>query len=252
MAPINPIGTWSCRREFGTRKPKSKYFIICEGSKTEQAYFEALSRSLAEEGIPALSELKPVQRTGEDETNSDPRRLFTYADEIRNEAAFDFDAETDQTVLVLDLDVYRRRPRGSLERDLRDCLGENLLAVTNPSFELYLLLHKENAYRDLVVPNEDQLFENKKEGKRRFSDRLFSEAYGINPKSNAKVGALCKDHEIAEVEERSLNRSLRYAGTRLTSNVGEVIRAMKDERVVQLRSRQQQEAALQPCAQMAQ
>ena len=40
----------------------------------------------------------------------------------------------------------------------------NILAVSNPAFELFLLLHYENSYEDDIEPNAEQIIQNEKDG----------------------------------------------------------------------------------------
>ena len=79
-------------------------------------------------------------------------------------------------VIVIDLDVYCRvgsSRTGAKEREKEFervramATDDDILAVTNPCFELFLLLHAQDAYKRLVQPHEQELLENRKVGHRR-------------------------------------------------------------------------------------
>lgn len=70
--------------------------------------------------------------------------------------------------------------------------NDDILAVTNPCFELFLLLHAQDAYKRLVQPHEQELLENRKVGQRRPAEKLFSDEFGMNPKRNPDVGKLVR------------------------------------------------------------
>lgn len=104
---------------------------------------------------------------------------------------------------------------------LKECEDTGVVPyVTYPAFELFLLLHLENGFESWIAPNEVEILENRKKGKRRYLDRLFSKATGMNPKSNPNIGKLAAKNSLACEQESNLNQdSLRAIG-RMTSNVG--------------------------------
>lgn len=128
-----------------------------------------------------------------------------------------------------------RDARGADEKrakfeELRHSVAANdILAVTNPSFELFLLLHSDGAYSRLVSSNETEILRNTKSGNQRFVQRLFSEAYGMNPKSNPSVGRLAAKIDTAIKEEKNLNQEPDHAPTHVTSNIGKVIEVIRND-----------------------
>lgn len=224
MPPLNALDTWSVRSQSSERRPKSKCFIIGEGAITEYKYLCALSTRLAKQGIPRLIELKPIQRTGLERDHSAPTKLLEQAKLIRSDkdGTHDFECDVDQIVVIFDADIFRNDQNG-LNQMISSFNGIATVAITNPSFELFLLLHKKNAYQEIVLPNARQMFKNELfEGRRRFVDKLVSETFGINPKKS-RVGRLSEMFEVAVKEERNLNQSLELAADQLTSNVGLVL-----------------------------
>ena len=67
---------------------------------------------------------------------------------------------------------------------------KNILAVSNPAFELFLLLHYENSYEDDIEPNAEQIIQNEKDGHQTFIYKLLLARTGINPKKiNYKINS---------------------------------------------------------------
>ncbi len=206
-------------------KPLRRFFLLYEGSRTEQAYFSELLLLLNRMGLPKYVAVERCERTENDETASNPRRLLRLAEsEIKEGDSF---AEGDEIAIVFDVDIYAHKP-GDYESLLAEFAASGMQPyVTFPSFELFLLLHLEDGYIRWVEPNESLIVENRKEHGRRYVDRLFSRASGMNPKRNPRVGELAAEHERACKEETRLNQDPKSAIGRLTSNVGVLIEKLK-------------------------
>lgn len=146
MAPLNSLSIWSVRSAGGNRRPKSKCFFIGEGPNTEFWYLSGLAERLARMDVPELIELRAVERTGDEKGQSAPVKLLDHARKVKDDAdgRFGFDPELDSVVVFFDADIYK----GDEERYLRELKafdGVADVAVTYPSFELFLLLHLDDA-----------------------------------------------------------------------------------------------------------
>ena len=97
--------------------------------------------------------------------------------------------------------------------------------MTNPSFELFLLLHYEGVYEELILPNTELILANQKVGKRRYIATLFTDKSGMNPKENSSVGNLAAYIDIAVTQEEKLNQDIDNAIGNLTSNMGKLFKA---------------------------
>jgi hypothetical protein len=109
-----------------TRTPLTRILVVCGGEKTEPVYFQGLKR---------LRRLPSVQI---DVTNhrGDPDRVVAHA--VAKRATGDFD----QVWCVLDVDEFRfNRAVPAADRD------DIRLAISNPCFEVWLLLHHADATR---------------------------------------------------------------------------------------------------------
>lgn len=220
MPPLNSLETWSVRSSRGNRKPKSKCFFIGEGPNTEYWYLKSLAVRLAKMNAPELIELRPVERTGNERNQSAPKKLLEQAQLIRDDAEiYGFDPNADRIVVFFDADVYKG-DSGLYMSDLDMFSGVAEVAVTNPSFELYLLLHLDDALEKYVLPNEEEILGNGYVGRRRYVEKLASDVLGFNVKRNEKVGELARRFGVAAMNERALNQDPSQSIGRLTSNVG--------------------------------
>ena len=70
-------------------------------------------------------------------------------------------------IIIFDADIFGAKALGY---DETVELGEkdNILGVTNPNFELFLLLHFPDAYEKIIKPHATELLENKKTWNQRY------------------------------------------------------------------------------------
>lgn len=129
LAPSRPL-----KRPYRSREPRKRFLIFCEGEVTEKAYFldfRALLHS-------PLIEVEVAPEHGRD-----PKGLVELAKERREWARQQAKRHADANLLydevwcVFDVDEHDR---------LRDALQQARacsipVAVSNPSFELWILLH---------------------------------------------------------------------------------------------------------------
>ena len=88
-------------------------------------------------------ELRPVERTGNERGQSAPVKLLAQAREIREDpdGRYGFDPDADSIVVFFDADIFKDDAEGYL-RLLESFNGIADVAVTYPSFELFLFLHQ--------------------------------------------------------------------------------------------------------------
>ena len=241
MPPIREYSSWNVRESdaLDELEPLRKYVFICEGSKTEVHYFRALVDRRNQLSLHPLVDMRLWEKTAEDEGLSNPQALLRFAHREKESNRLLFDPKHDRMVIVFDLDVYSRVGEGrkgfekkakEFDRIRSSADASDVLAVTNPSFELFLLLHSDKAYERLVQPHESEILENRKMGSQRFVQKLFSEHYGMNPKRNPRIGQLTKSVDAAIEEEKHLNQDLDEALSELTCNIGSIIDGIRNDR----------------------
>ena len=121
------------RRRGPTRDPLPLILVVCEGKVTEPEYVEAFR----------IAQGANTVRVHVESPGGDPKALVERAIELRTEAerearrARDLNLRYDEVWCVFDVDEHQRldEARGEAAR------GKIHLAVSNPCFELWLLLH---------------------------------------------------------------------------------------------------------------
>lgn len=231
MAPIRTYSNdWTKRYtdDIEQVEPFRKYFFLCEGENTEKFYFEALIDSKKELGISPNVYLEFLEKTEEDRSRSAPQCLIELADKFVDDNDENFDKEFDKIVLVFDLDIYESKPNDfvTVFNDAKE--KGYLLALTNPSFELFLLLHKDRSLIDIINPVEEDIVKNewviRDDGSRkRFISNKFYETFGFDSKSNSQISNFVFDMNIAITQEKNINQDVENSQHILTSNVGKII-----------------------------
>lgn len=179
-------------------------------------------------GIHPLIDIRLMEKTEEDAYLSNPKALLEFAELQKGIAKNKFDCKHDKMVVVFDVDIYKNKP--DKFKEIYEMGRENnILAITNPSFELFLLLHYEGAYEELILPNCDEILENRKVGKRRYITVLFTNKSGMNPKENSKIGELDLNIHTAIAQEEKLNQKIENALGNLTSNIGKIIQEIMND-----------------------
>lgn len=234
MPPIHEYDSWLQRSTDDLEEVdlRRRYIFICEGTSTEVHYFEALVDRWGHLDHHPLVDIRLWERDGDDSGLSEPLRLIQFVQQLKDDPKLGFNRERDRMVIVFDLDIYCRVGKDRIGADERAsrfrqvvsaAAEQDILAVTNPSFELFLMLHRCGAYKDIVLPHTTELLENRKIGHKRFAQVLFTHEFGINPKTNSAVGELVTDLEIAIEEEEHLNEDLSLCLETLTCNIGRTI-----------------------------
>ena len=122
------------KRRVATRAPRKTLVVFCEGEKTEPVYLDALKRQPSVRDIAAVDLRVETTRGG-----SVPRTLVKMATEARRRA-IDEEAEIDEFWCVFDVEWPRNHP--ALPEAIQQARANDInLAVSNPCFELWLILH---------------------------------------------------------------------------------------------------------------
>ena len=227
MAPIREYKNWNVRKSDFEEKIDlyKRYYVLCEGQNTEMFYFGRICNNRKLLGISPEVEIIPLEKTGEDRSSSDPKKLIELADRFIEEKADEFDSKLDKIIIVFDLDIYEDN-QSEYKKIIKSANEKDyLIAVTNPSFELFLMLHKKDSLQNTIRPNEVEIIKNEwvqtqDGGRKRYIDNLFNETYGINPKSDKAVGDFAYDLKTAISQEKMINQDYLNSQGVLTSNIG--------------------------------
>jgi hypothetical protein len=124
----------SLRRKVAIRRPRKTLVVFCEGARTEPQYLLALRQQ------PFVKEAAAVDlRVEAGHGGAVPRTLVSLAIAARDKALAQ-DAEIDEFWCVFDVEWPRNHP-GLAEAIARASANGIKLAVSNPCFELWLILH---------------------------------------------------------------------------------------------------------------
>jgi len=210
------------------QKPKKIVIISCEGQNTEPQYFRTIKNKL---NISVLIEIDIVPR----DNKSAPKYVLSGLQE-HIEDKYGYKKDYDQMWLVLDREKVVARKTEILEI-LPKCEEKGFsIALTNPAFEFWLLLH----IVDITNYNEDVLFQNNKvSGKKRYLDQKLSEILGGYNKTsetteNAMKTIVTKENIIkALTQEQLFENDLEKIIDKLGSNIGDLIKEILPNLVVQ-------------------
>jgi hypothetical protein len=138
-----PRSSLRLSRATGIRPYRKLILIICEGTKTERYYFESLRNDFRAQTV----KVEIADSKGDTSPLHIVEKAVTSRDKKRT--AFDWDDENDEVWCVFDTEQKGKSP--SLEQALRRAKQEGfLLAVSNPCFEYWYLLHYRGTDREFT------------------------------------------------------------------------------------------------------
>lgn len=230
MVPIRTYTNWNSRPsdQKAPIEPYRKYYFICEGANTETWYFQKLIDLRKQLGIHPTIDICLLEKTGSDRDISYPLKLIEFANAQKENEVLSFDTERDKMIIVFDADIFEEKVE-NYETVLLEGEPSNILGVTNPSFELFLLLHVADSYNSVIQPNLDAIIRNEKTGNQRYIYSLLLQATGINSKKNPEIGKLAESVDIAILQEKNLNQNIHDCRGKVTCNIGQIIEMIRSD-----------------------
>lgn len=230
--PIHTYSNWNVRPSDQEEQvePFKKYFFICEGANTETFYFKKLIDLRKELGIHPLIDIRLWEKTGEDRNLSFAKNLVEFALKQKNIAANEFDPECDKMIIVFDGDIFEEKVQGY---DELVCSIEetDIAAVSNPSFELFLLLHIDGSYEKYIQGQEAAFLKMDEKGRYSHAYHVLLEATGMNAKKNSDIGNLAENVMLAIQQERWINQDIHQIKGKVSSNIGLCIESIINEKL---------------------
>ena len=231
MSPLREYRTLTTRFEEDIKiEPLRRYYLIFEGANTERKFFQGIDNNRKELGINSQIELVILHKEGDISSFSHPIKLLELIEEKKKSLKTDgkFDKAIDRFVIVFDRDSYENLE--DYVEFIEKASADNILTVTSPCFELWLILHYEDALEKYVVPNKDKLFDNEKVSRAHsFASNLFSEISGTNPKSGSFFNKLMGSIDLAIEQEKALEQDILRMAIENGSNVGVLIKQMRED-----------------------
>jgi hypothetical protein len=224
MTPVRPYSNWNKRYDDGEEKiePYCRYYIISEGANTERYYFEKLIDERKELGFIESIDIRYLEKTEEDEHISYPKQLVDFAKNLKKNNKIEFNSKMDKMVIIFDYDIFEGKVEG-FDKLIENKGKDIIFGITNPSFELFLLLHFPKVVDEIIIPNKKEIIENKKDGNQTPIYKYLLEKSGLNCKTNPKVGELVNSIDIAINQELLVNQNIWQCQGCVTSNIGDIL-----------------------------
>lgn len=219
-----------CSRTNGNtvEKPRKKFFLVVEGSRTEIDYFNGIFNQRVELGINSLVDIIVLERSVENKTDSHPNHILAgILNKLNTEAdRIDYQKNIDEIWLVFDRDPASLS-ENQFNTIYKVCTENGFnIGFTNPNFEFWLLLHLPN----IEQYNNEDLFNNKKVNKkRRFIELELSKRliHGYS-KKKIKINEFLPGLDLAIKQEKLFANEVLQIVTALGSNIGTLITKMKN------------------------
>lgn len=135
-------------------------------------------------------------------------------------------------IVIFDADIFETQ-QNNYNEILELGKKHNILGVTNPSFELFLLLHYANSVDEIIIPESKNILKNawvgKNKNRRRYIEDLFRKKAKMCPKTNIAISKLAYDISIAIQQEEKINNDIINCKGIVTSNIGCIIKSIIDD-----------------------
>ena len=204
------------------KEPEKVIIISCEGRNTEPEYFETIKNKLSDY-ISVLIEIKIVPKN---DNPSEPKDIVCNLEAFIEEH-YDYKSDYDEMWVIWDREKVKARKQAILEI-LPQCREKNYnIALTNPLFEFWLLLH----IVDVSKYNSTILYENNwmtTAKRRRFIDKelsnILEDGYS-KKKDKFNKSIVSKENILRALEQEKLFKNkIEEIIDNLGSNVGDLIR----------------------------
>jgi hypothetical protein len=231
MTPLRELRSLTERYEEDIQaEPLKRYYLIFEGANTEKIYFKGIQACRKEIGISNYFDVIILIKENEIRNYSDPKKLLELIEKKKEELLEKdkYDKDIDQFVLVFDRDSFHT------EKEYLDFLtiaGKgNILTITSPCFELWLILHFQDAIPLYIQPNLNEILVNENVSKAHsYTSKLFSTISGMNPKKKLSFQKLKQNICLACEQKKELEQDNEKLYSNVGSNVGILISQMQSD-----------------------
>lgn len=225
MRKVSQSGV-NLKRAKGNEEPKSKYYIVPEGDKTEIQYFCGIRDNSSELNIKSLIEIILIENDESEAGQSHPKRKITNFNKELKSGKFTYVKGFDKVIFVVDRDPQNF----SLKQldDFIDKCNENQYEVclSNPTFEFFLLLHDSRVF----TLDKKEMLENRRQtrGGKRFLEKKLFDYFDCN-KTKLDFDKFKPNIKLAIENEKKFCEELNELKNNLGSNVGVFIDNMIDK-----------------------
>lgn len=124
-----------------------------------------------------------------------------------------------------DADIFENKVSGYDQLVADAEAAGDIVGVTNPGFEVFLLLHTDDAYHRYIQGHEAEFF-HVTNNSMRYPYELLQRITGMNSKRNSRIGELVDNVLRAIQEERNINQNIHDVKGKVTSNIGQIIESI--------------------------
>ena len=207
-------------RESNTTEREKIFVLAFEGNITEEKYFSEFKNS--NKFNDELIYLHLLNRKTND-TNSAPNHVFR---KLKKEAKDEFNFNKgDELWMIIDTDRWKNIP--IIIQACND-LENMFVAVSNPCFEFWLLLHIKDI-QEYNVEELESLLKNEKTGSRNYVERKIVEIVGSYNKKNLKAEDFLPHIDSAVLRAKTLDQPQEDYPTRLGSHIYKLIEKIKKD-----------------------
>ena len=132
-------------------------------------------------------------------------------------------------VIVFDGDIFEEKVSG-YEELIASIEETDIAAVTNPGFELFLILHISGSFEQCIRNREADFLKRDDAGKYSYAATVFRKLTGMNAKKNPAVGELAANIHVAIAQEKRINQDIHRIRGIVSSNIGKIIEGIIAER----------------------
>ncbi len=157
------------------------------------------------------------------------KNLVAFAEKQKHNPENEFDYERDKIVIVFDGDIFEEKVQGYEELITR-IENTDIAGVTNPGFELFLLLNIEGSYEGRIKGHEEGFLNVDEDGKYSYAYNVLRDLTGMNAKKNPEIGKLADNVLIAISQEKRINQDIHDLKGKVSSNIGKIIEEIVNEK----------------------
>ncbi|MST82762.1 RloB family protein [Bilifractor porci] len=230
--PVHTYTNWNTRPSDKEEQiePFRKYFFICEGANTETFYFRRLIDLRKQLGIHPLIDIRLWEKTDKDRDISYAKKLVEFAEIQKQNIDNGFDLDRDKMIIVFDGDIFEEKVQGYDEL-IASIEKTDTAAVTNPGFELFLILHIDGSYERYIKGHEAEYLRADEKGKYSHAYNVLLKLTGMNAKTNSRIGELADNVLTAIKQEKLINQDIHRLKGNVSSNVGKIIEEIINEKL---------------------
>jgi hypothetical protein len=206
------------------REPERKFYFAFEGNVTEQDYFQGIKSNQRTLGISSLIELILLERENDD-TLSHPMHVCSGLREALVSGEHTYDPQVDEAWIVIDRD--KQSVSAGQINELKQKCSEHYfhIALSNPTFEFWLLCH----FEEVMNYCRDDMLRNRRESSNHkfLSKRLTEIIPNGFSKNNLRFSEFVGRIDLAIQQSKSFETDIDRLDASLGTNVGVLLERLK-------------------------